>query len=322
MTKQALIIGIDEYKSQPLNGCVADAKAIAKSLNYNSDTDKTLNFDIKLLENIKTKASLRSMIRTLFNSDADIALLYFSGHGYIDESGGYIVTPDGIADDPGISMDEILNLANRSYIKTKIIILDCCNSGAFGAPANLSEGAYLSKGMTIMTSSRENETSVEIDGHGVFTRLLLHALNGGAADLMGYITPGSVYAHIDRAIGNWGQRPTFRTNVIRFTPLKKVKPLIDPEVLNRIITYFPRPDDMFPLNPSFEWSNEDIADSENIKIFTDLQSMNRVGLVIPQNADPNHMYYAAMQSKSCCLTQLGHHYWQLIKNNKFNTDSK
>lgn len=314
MIKQALIIGIDEYKFQPLKGCIADARAIAKSLNYNDDKDKSLNFDIKLAENVKTKAVLRGMIRSLFNSDSDIALLYFSGHGYIDESGGYIVTPDGTTDDPGISMDEILNLANKSDIRTKIIILDCCNSGTFGNPGNLTEGSYLRKGMTIMTSSRENEASIEKNGHGIFTRLFLHALDGGAADLEGHITPGSVYAHLDRAIGYWGQRPTFRTNVTRFTPLKTVKPQIEPEILKRITTYFPTPDYAFPLNPSFEWSNEELADPQNVRVFKDLQSMNRVGLVIPINAEPEHMYYAAIQSKACCLTQLGHHYWLRIAN--------
>ena len=34
-----------------------------------------------------------------------------------------------------------------------------------------------------------------------------------------------------------------------------------------------------------------------------------VGLVVP--VDEEHMYFAAMNSKSCRLTKLGAHYWRL-----------
>lgn len=310
--KQALIIGIDKYKSQPLNGCVNDARAIAKLLKYNGDTDKSSNFEVKLSENVKSRAALRGQIRNLFDRDADMALLYFSGHGYIDDVGGYLVTPDGVQNDPGISMDEILTYANQSDIKTKVIILDCCNAGAFGMPANLSGASQLRKGMTILTSSREKEASREKNGHGIFTSLLLDALEGGAADLRGDVTPGSIYAHIDRTIGDWGQRPTFRTNVTRFTSLRKVKPSIETEILRRITTHFPHSKYNFPLDPSFEWTNKDIANPNNVKVFKELQSMNRVGLLVPIGAKPNDMYFAAMQSKSCRLTPLGEQYWRLI----------
>jgi len=37
-------------------------------------------------------------------------------------------------------------------------------------------------------------------------------------------------------------------------------------------------------------------------------------LVVP--VDEEFMYFAAMNSKSCRLTELGYHYWRLIKKNK------
>ena len=36
--------------------------------------------------------------------------------------------------DEGVSMDEILSLANQSKAKDKVILLDCCHSGALGTP--------------------------------------------------------------------------------------------------------------------------------------------------------------------------------------------
>jgi len=312
--KQALIIGIDKYPNQPLHGCVNDAEALAKVLNYNGDAEKSVNFEVKLATNVQSRAELRGMIRNLFDYDADIVLLYFSGHGYVNETGGYIVTPDGQTNDPGISMDEILNQANQSDIKTKIIILDCCNAGAIGLPANLPGTSFLRKGMIILTSSREKEPAKETDGHGIFTSLLIDALNGGAADLKGDITPANIYAHIDTAIGNWGQRPIFRANVTRFTPVRKIKPLVDIEVVKKIATYFPVPEHKFQLDPTFEWTNTDMAIAANVEIFKELQSMNRVGLLVPAGA--TDMYFAAMKSKFCRLTALGLHYWRLAKDKR------
>ena len=42
--------------------------------------------------------------------------------------------------------------------------------------------------------------------------------------------------------------------------------------------------------------------------------MEGVGLIVP--VDEEHMYYAAMNSKSCRLTALGAQYWRLANENK------
>lgn len=312
--KQALIIGIDNYPAQPLTGCKNDAKRIAEVLNYDGDEQKRINFEIKLALDVESKSKLRVMIRSLFDCDADTVLLYFSGHGYMSAVGGYIVTPDAGPNDPGISMDEILQYANQSDVKNKVIILDCCNSGAFGTPANSSGTSYLGKGMTILTSSREKETSIERDGQGIFTSLLIDALEGGASDLKGDITPGSVYAHIDMAIGNWGQRPIFRSNVTRFTPLRKVMSPVSLIIIKKIVIYFPTSKSEFLLDPSYEWTNQEIADPHKVEIFKELQKMNRVGLIVPIGSED--MYFAAMEYKSCKLTALGRHYWHLVKEDR------
>lgn len=167
--------------------------------------DGSPNFEIRLETNVTTRASLLGMIRSLFaGADVDIALLYFSGHGYIDDLGGYLVTPDAKLNEEGVSMNSIIELANASPAKNKVIILDCCHSGAMGTTSASKSGvAEIKTGVTILTASRENELAREINGHGVFTNLLLEALKGGAADLQGRITPGSVYAYIDQALGAW-----------------------------------------------------------------------------------------------------------------------
>jgi hypothetical protein len=315
--KKALVIGINDYPTAPLYGCVNDATEFSKLIESNEDNSP--NFEVKLALNLDTKAEIKKMIVELYSGDCDTSILYFSGHGFLDELGGYIVTRDFKQYDEGISMDDILNLANQSKIRDRIIILDCCHSGAFGSPVMGGKLSYLKEGVTILTACRDYQTAIEFHGHGVFTNLLLSALKGGAADLNGNISPGSVYAYIDQALGAFDQRPVFKTNVTRFTSLRKVKPQVPVGVLREIIKYFPTPDHEFSLDPSNEDTNsievihnviEPYANPDHVGIFKKLQKFQSVGIVVPVGAE--FMYFAAMESKSCKLTPLGHHYWRLV----------
>ena len=246
--KKALIVGINNYPSAPLHGCINDASGLASIIETHGNGSP--NFDVRLETNVKTKSELKTMIVELFSGDSDTVLLYFSGHGFLNELGGYLVTPDHKTYDEGISMDEILILANKSKSKDKIIILDCCHSGAFGSPTIGGGSSLLEEGVSILTASRDIESSVEINGHGVFTNLLLDALQDGAADLRGHISPGGVYAYIDQALGAWEQRPVFKTNVTRFTSLRTINPQVPLDILRKIADYFPSPQQEFSLDPS------------------------------------------------------------------------
>jgi hypothetical protein len=308
--KKALVVGINNYPVSPLKGCEKDESAFASILEKHGDGSP--NFSVYLNTNIKNKSELKSLIIDLFKGNDDIALLYFSGHGFLNALGGYIVTPDYKKYDEGISMDEILKIANDSKAKDKIIILDCCHSGAFGSPSILANAtAHIVDGVTILTASRDSEPAIEVNGHGIFTNLLVDALSGGAADLRGHITPGSVYAYIDQALGPWDQRPVFKTNVTRFTSLRTINPSVPLEVLRKVIEYFPTPQEEYPLNPTYEYTNKNVAIEHNVAIFKNLQKFESIGLVIPVGEE--HMYWAAQKSKSCKLTALGYHYWRLVK---------
>jgi hypothetical protein len=313
--KKALVIGIDDYPNSPLNGCVNDANAIANTLETNGDGSP--NFGVKLITSPNedvTRPVLRESIEQLFSSESDMALLYFSGHGHIKSTGGYLVTRDASRYDEGVSMDEVLNLANQSPAKNKVIILDCCHSGALGSPTITGSSiASLSEGLSVLTASRDNEYAVEVGGAGVFTSLVIDALKGGAADLRGNITPGSLYAYVDEALGAWDQRPIFKTNVSNFASLRRIPPKIPFEIMRKITIYFETPESEHQLDPSYEYTEES-ATEENVVIFKDLQKFQSVGLVVP--VDEEFMYFAAMNSKSCRLTALGNQYWRLVNEKK------
>lgn len=316
--RKALIVGINDYPDCPLNGCINDAQSIAEMLSNHENGKK--NFDVNLKENVKSKGVLLGLIDSLFKGNPEVALFYFSGHGYIDELGGYIVTPDYASHDMGVSMNDILKYANASKAENKVIILDCCHAGAMGNIVSHNTGeSIVGNGVTILTSSRDDESSMEIDGRGLFTNLLVEALNGGAANIQGEITPGSVYAFIDQALGAWEQRPLFKTNIQKFVSLRDTISRVSLDELKTLVECFALPSDEMKLDPSFEFTNtntarheviEPYANETNVQIFKKLQNLESVGLVEPVGT--KHMYFAAMKSKSCKLTVLGQYYWKLL----------
>jgi Caspase domain len=325
--KKALIVGIDHYEHlSSLSGCVNDAHSVKAVLERNSDG--TLNFaDPKVMTSanaaqVVRKRDLKEAVRELFSDDVEIALFYFAGHGYIEDTGGFLCASDAETGDDGLSLQELMTLANSSRTKNKVIMLDSCHSGVAGNNAITQDLAEISNGVTILTASTAEQYALETPGGGagVFSQLLVDALNGAAANLMGDITPGSVYAHIDQSLGPWAQRPVFKTNVKTFVSLRKTEPPISLSELQAMTTHFPSPDYNFPLDPSFEPERssgqlDDPAlpqpDPQHTATFRVLQNYVRVNLVRP--VDAPHMWHAAMQFKSCQLTVLGQHYWNLVK---------
>ncbi len=309
--RKALVVGVNDYPTSPLLGCVNDATKLASVLERHSDG--SLNFNVRsMLSNNTTitRSGLKGEIDNLFSGDPEAALFYFSGHGYLNSFGGYIVTPDHKRYDEGVAMDDILGAANRSAAKNRIIILDCCHAGTMGSPT-INEGRFseLADGVTVLVACRHDEGALESGGQGVFTALLLDALHGGSADIVGHVSPGSIYAYVDRALGPWAQRPVFKTNVSRFVSLRNVSPPIDVTVLRKICTHFQDPYKEHQLDPSYEDTKPNYA-PDKARIFKELQKMERVGLVVPIGEE--HMYYAAINSKSCKLTAMGIQYWTLI----------
>lgn len=320
--KKALIVGIDVYPTAPLNGCVNDAKEITTVLEKNDDGSS--NFDVRLIPNIEAKGRLMVLIRELFSGSGDTALFYFSGHGCVSGDFGYIVTPDAMEGTEGVSMCEIMKLANESKFKNRIIILDCCFSGQLCKTESSNIGApHIARGVTILSACNHDEAAVERGGHGLFTALMLDALKGGAASVDGEVSPSGVYSYVDRSLGAWEPRPLFATNVSERVVLRKAKPEVRPDTLRNVCKYFETADSTHKLDPSYEDTNsptinreaiKPYADKGNVAIFKELQEMARAGLVVP--VDAAFMYFAAMESKSCALTARGRHYWHLAKTNK------
>lgn len=312
--KRALLIGIDQYKNfADLNGCVNDVEALEPLLKANFDGSPAFSCQcLKSSTSIVSRATMLDAIDRLLRGGADVALLFFAGHGRRSHSDVVLVSQDGTQHDIGVALSEILGKVSGSTVPEVIVVLDCCFAGgAGGVPQLGGETASLRHGVTLLSASRADQTSAELSiNRGVFSYYLCAGLEGGAADVLGKVTVANLYAYLSESFGPWDQRPTFKTNVDRLHELRLCDPALPLDELRQICQLFPTADYDFPLDPSFE---PDAAPDNQINEakFRILQHYEGARLLVPVGEE--HMYFAAINSKSCRLTALGKHYHKLAK---------
>jgi hypothetical protein len=327
--KRALIVGIDAYRNfSSLKAAVIDAVAVRGLLAR--DADETPNYECAVMLGHQdtpgiSRAQLRTALETLFDDFADEILFYFSGHGAVLPSGSCLATSDAQRGDMGVAMQEIVNLANASKAKDILLILDCCHSGELGnaptaATAAGAPFATLREGITVIAASGASQAAVEAGGHGLFTAALLDALDGGAADHMGWVTAPSIYAYVDRRFGGWAQRPIFKMHASSLTVVRRCAPLIDRLTLRKLVSLFPNEDHKFQLDPEFEPEDEHgnfhaPVNQHKIQVAKLLKEYRDVGLV--RASEPGEQFFwAARRSHTVELTLRGREYWRLISENR------
>jgi len=104
-------------------------------------------------------------VRELFDSDVDIALFYFAGHGYIEDTGGSCAraTANGRRRLIVVRGDD-----DRKQLSgaNKVIILDSCHSGIAGNRADNRATAEIKEGTTLLTASTAEQYAVEDPDRG------------------------------------------------------------------------------------------------------------------------------------------------------------
>ncbi|KJE23376.1 Caspase domain-containing protein [Frankia torreyi] len=314
--KRALLVGIDEYDSfRRLRGCCGDVRALEPLLQWNEDDEPnfscvSLTSDRELI----TRDDLLANLQRLLAPAADVALLYFAGHGYPEQNDVVLTTMDGTEKTPGVPLSQVLALVQQCSVPEVVILLDCCFSGRAGSVPQLgSASATLRSGVSIITAARGDQTAAETAGRGVFATHLEHALKGGAADLLGRVTLAGLYAYLTEMFGPWDQRPTFKANIDRLHELRQIRPDLSRKKLRQLAEIFPESTYHLPLDPSYE-PTEQPHDDRHEAEFSLLQAARAVKLVEPVGED--HLYWAAINSKACRLTRLGEHYWTLARQGK------
>jgi uncharacterized caspase-like protein len=196
--KRSLLIGVDRYDNfNNLDGCVNDVDAVDPLLSRNEDDSP--NFDCQKRTSDTggvTRDLLLADLDALFAGGAEVAVLYFAGHGDELTEDVALVTEDGTDGTPGIAFSEILTKVANSPVGEVIIILDCCFSGAAGGIPQLGTAtSALRSGVSILMASRGDQTAAETAaGRGLFSTYLCGALEGGAADVLGKVTVAGLYS--------------------------------------------------------------------------------------------------------------------------------
>jgi hypothetical protein len=330
VARRALIVGINSYGGgNDLAAAVADAKAMAEVLSRHKDGEK--NFDCLVwLDKTDdggavTRPKLRAALTELFNFNGDV-LLYFSGHGFLSKTGGLLCTSDATKDDWGIPMQEVVDLTVQSAAQQVLLILDCCHSGDIANAATMNKDggksplAVLRENMTVIAASRATEGAIEAGGQGLFTGALLDALEGGAADHMGFVTAPALYAYVSRRFTAWDQRPVYKTNATEVLVVRECEPLINRLQLRQLASYFPTADHKYRLDPEYEPEDEhgnvkEPVNNEKVEIAQLFKVYRDAGLLKP--SDPKlQLYWVARRNDTVELTPRGREYWWLLVNDK------
>ncbi len=220
----ALIIGNSAYLDQALSRLLspdADVSALGEVL-----LDPELGgFDeVNVLVNMSSHIIRRS-IASFFSkrSREDLLVLYFSGHGVLDDQGHlYLAVKDTdskLLRGTAISANYITDEMNNSRSQRQVLILDCCHSGAFARGTKGQPGASVGTasafegtgyGRVVLTASDatqyawEGEQVIGEAENSLFTHYMLQGIKRGEADLNrdGQITIDELYDYVyERVVG-------------------------------------------------------------------------------------------------------------------------
>jgi len=211
--KYALIIANTEYTDSGLAQLTApgkDAKDLARVL---QERDLCGFDNVSVLLN-QTSTTVNEAIDDFFfqKKPDDLLLLYFSGHGVRDELGKLYLAVKNTNRHrlrvTAIKSDFIKESMDQSRSRRQVLILDCCNSGAFAQGAKSAigtsigtatafEGGY---GRIVLTASDATQIAWEGDKiigetqNSLFTHFLVKGLLGEAdRDGNGQITVDELY---------------------------------------------------------------------------------------------------------------------------------
>lgn len=154
----ALVIGNSAYQNvAPLTNPVKDAGAIAEMF-------KTAAFDVVESRRDVKNAELRRALRdfTEKSRDADIAVIYYAGHGLEVDGLNYLIPVDAVLErdtdayDEAIALDRILQTIEPARL-LRLVILDACRDNPFtkGMKRTLVSRA-LGRGLVGVEPSRPN----------------------------------------------------------------------------------------------------------------------------------------------------------------------
>lgn len=196
----ALIIGNSQYKDPKLPKLVTPAQDVKGLIDVLVDPDIGGFDELNAMLNRPHDALQKAIAEFGKNCKSDdLLLLYYSGHGLLDDSGNlYLATVDTEHCNPHVlafPAQWVAEEMSSCPSKKQVLILDCCYAGAIfkgmkGGPVQPvdTENIFQGQGRTILAASDFTQFAFEGDAvvgqpvQSIFTRYLVQGLRTGEAD--------------------------------------------------------------------------------------------------------------------------------------------
>ncbi|PRY54978.1 caspase, EACC1-associated type [Glycomyces artemisiae] len=201
---RALLIGTTSYRhlkrvEAARNNVEAMREALARDAGITGG-------DCLALTDPDSLAEVGAAVERAAKEAEDLLLVYYSGHGLVDDEGMLHLTMTGTSDAllpwSGIPFRLLNKAVQYSRAAMKVVILDTCYSGIAIEPLLGDDltGQLRIKGNFTLTSSPANSPSYAFEGlrHTAFTELLLDVLKEGVADAGELLTLNDIYKELLR----------------------------------------------------------------------------------------------------------------------------
>ena len=160
MKRIALVIGNSAYQNvAPLANPANDANAMAAMLKSAGFDDVELRRDIKANEMRRALRDFSDKAR-----EADMAIVYFAGHGVEIDGVNYLVPVDAVLErsmdayDEAISLDRMLDVITPAK-QLRLVILDACRDNPFSKTMKRTASRAVARGLAKVEPASPNTRS-------------------------------------------------------------------------------------------------------------------------------------------------------------------
>ena len=268
-SKFALVIANTEYQDASFAKLTAPGKDAEEFAYVLREPELAAFDDVQVLLNEGESKIRRSIARFFVDRKRDdLLLLYFSGHGIRNDQGQLFLAANDteikILEASGIPAEFVTYAMNNSRSQRQLLILDCCNSGAFAHGSKSASAVGKSMGIAtafegsgfgrvVLTATDSTQYAWEGDKviggtqKSVFTHFLIEGLKGEAdRDSDGRIHVDELYDYVFEQVvrrtprqtpGKWSYKQQGEMILRENLKIRDVKPVPLPSDLNDLLSH-------------------------------------------------------------------------------------
>ena len=220
----AVLIGNARFPSDPthlsaLRCPLNDVNGLAKLL----ASKKRGKYVVTKVLDARHDAARRAIYDSLKKArSGDLVLIYYSGHGKLDQEGRlHLATFDTVTDSlppTSIPLEDVRKYIDESSASTKVVILDCCFSGAVKKlfkgeiqdQASRAIQGLEGVGTFFLTASTDTQLAEEKEGDtfSLLTKYIIEAIRGDTADTHrdGIVSFDELCSFVQEKVGTEGKQ--------------------------------------------------------------------------------------------------------------------